>query len=136
MRVSDIMNQGCQFLSPTDTAVQAAQVMANHDLGAVPVASNDKLVGMVTDRDVVVRGLAQGRDLNTMALSDLMSDAVYYCYDDQECGEVAANMGEIQVRRMPVVNREKQLLGMVTLGDLAASGHKDAAATALKGVTR
>lgn len=136
MRVSEIMNKGCQFLSPTDSPAQAAQVMANHDLGAVPIASDNKLVGMVTDRDVVVRGVAQGRDLNAVALSELMSDAVYYCYDDQECAEVAANMGEIQVRRMPVVNREKQLVGMVSLGDLAASGQDSVAASALKGVSR
>ncbi len=136
MRVSEIMNQGCQYLSPTDTAVQAAQVMANHDLGAVPVASDNKLVGMVTDRDVVVRGLAKGQDPNATQLGDLMTDAVYYCFDDQECAEVAANMGEMQVRRMPVVSREKQLVGMVSLGDLAASGQGSAATAALKGVSR
>lgn len=136
MRVGEIMNPGCQFLNPDDTAARAAQLMANHDLGAVPVADDDKLVGMLTDRDVVVRGLAQGRDVTAAPVADLMTDAVYYCYDDQECAEVAASMGEMQVRRMPVINREKRLVGMVSLGDLAAKGEASAAGAALQGVSQ
>lgn len=136
MRVSNVMNKGCQFLSVSDKAFQAAQIMANHDLGVVPIAEQETLVGMVTDRDLVVRGVAKGADLNSTSVSDLMTDQVYYCFDDQECDQVAANMAEMQVRRMPVVNREKQLVGVVSLGDLASNGASSAAETALEGVSR
>lgn len=136
MRVSNVMNKGCQFLSTSDKAFQAAQIMANHDLGVVPIAEQDKLVGMVTDRDLVIRGLAKGADLNNTSVSDLMTDQVYYCFDDQECEQVAANMAEMQVRRMPVVNRDKRLVGVVSLGDLASKGASAAAETALEGVSR
>ncbi len=135
MRVSEIMHKGCQYLASSDKVAQAAQIMANHDLGVVPIAENEKLVGMVTDRDIVVRGIAQGRDLNSATVGDLMTDEVYYCYDDQECQEVAHNMSEMQIRRMPVVNREKELVGIVSLGDLATRGPQAAATDALQGVS-
>ena len=136
MHVSDVMNRGCQFLSSSDKAFQAAQIMRNHDLGIVPVAEQEKLVGIVTDRDLAVRGVANGADLNSTSVSDLMTDQVYYCFDDQECEQVAANMAEMQVRRMPVVNRDKQLVGVVSLGDLVNAGANEAAQTALQGVSQ
>ncbi len=136
MHVSDVMNRGCQFLSSSDKAFQAAQIMRNHDLGVVPVAEQEKLVGIVTDRDLAVRGVASGADLNSTSVSDLMTDQVYYCFDDQECEQVAANMAEMQVRRMPVVNRDKQLVGVVSLGDLVNAGANEAAQTALQGVSQ
>lgn len=136
MHVSDVMNKGCQFLSSSDKAFQAAQVMLNHDLGAVPIAEQEKLVGVVTDRDLVIRGVANGADLNSTSVSDLMTDQVYYCFEDQECEQVAANMAEMQVRRMPVVNRDKQLVGVVSLGDLVNAGANEAAQTALQGVSQ
>lgn len=110
--------------------------MRNHDLGIVPVAEQEKLVGIVTDRDLAVRGVANGADLNSTSVSDLMTDQVYYCFDDQECEQVAANMAEMQVRRMPVVNRDKQLVGVVSLGDLVNAGANEAAQTALQGVSQ
>lgn len=136
MKVKDIMTGGCNYCAPTDNVMDVAKLMRQDDYGAVPVAEQDKLVGMLTDRDIVVRGLAEGRDPAVTQVRDLMSENVFYCFDDQECAEVASNMGDMQVRRMPVVDREKQLVGMVSLGDLASHGAASEAATALEGVSR
>ena len=135
MKVNEVMNHGCQFLSSSDFVSQAAQIMANHDLGVVPIAEDNKLVGILTDRDIVVRGLAQGKNLATAPVSELMTDSVYYCFDDQSCEEVAQNMGQMQVRRMPVVDRDKQLVGVVSLGDLSRAAPENMVAQAVKGVS-
>jgi CBS domain-containing protein len=135
MKVRDVMHSGCTYCGSNDSVMAAAQLMAKEDLGFVPVAENDRLVGMLTDRDIVVRGLAQGHDLTSAKIADVMSDHVYYCYDDQDCEEIAQNMGEMQVRRMPVVDRQKQLIGVVSLADLAHKGIHQAAGATLDRVT-
>ncbi|PQA85910.1 CBS domain-containing protein [Hyphococcus luteus] len=119
MKTRDVMNAECRYCAPGDSVVDAAKLMADEDFGAVPIAENNRLVGMLTDRDIVVRGLADGRDAAQTKIGDIMSGEIYYCYDDQDIEDVAANMGEMQVRRMPVVNRDKRLVGMVAIGDLA-----------------
>jgi CBS domain-containing protein len=90
----------------------------------------------VTDRDLVVRGLAGDADVSTANASSVMSDDVFYCFDDQDCVEVADNMAELQVRRLPVVNREKQLVGTIALGDLERAGAEEAARKAHSGITQ
>ncbi len=92
--------------------------MAEIDAGALPVGENDRLVGMITDRDIVVRAVAQGRSVDTKVAA-VMSKEVLYCFDTDEIDEVARNMGKARVRRLPVVNRDKRLVGIVSLGDLA-----------------
>lgn len=136
MKIREAMHTGCNYVAPTDSVLNVAKMMAQNDFGVVPIAENDKLIGILTDRDMVVRGIAQGVDMATTQVRDLMSDDVYYCYDDQDCDEVAANMGQMQVRRMPVVDRNKQLVGMLSLGDLATHGLGHAAEIALEGVSR
>lgn len=135
MKVNEVMTPRCRYLRQDDSAAAAAQIMANEKVGVVPVTNEEKIVGMLTDRDIVLRGVAEGRDLTQASAGELMTDQVYYCFDDEECEAVAANMGELQVRRMPVINRDKQLVGMVSLGDLSAKGPRDAAGQALSDIS-
>lgn len=125
MKVSDVMTRDVRISSPDQTIQEAARMMASADAGALPVGENDRLVGMITDRDIVLRGVAEGK-APTTKVRDVMSAEVKYCYENQEVDKVARNMGEIKVRRLPVVDRDKRLVGILSLGDLAAAGTKKA----------
>jgi CBS domain-containing protein len=105
-------------------------MMEESDCGALPVAENDKLIGMATDRDIVVRAIAQGKGVDTK-ISEVMSQDIKYCFEDEDVEDVARNMGELQVRRLPVVSRDKRLVGIVTLGDLTQSDDTETVAEAL-----
>ena len=118
MKVSDAMSRDVAVASPTESIRNAAKVMAKIDAGSLPVGENDRLVGMITDRDIAIRAVAQGKSPTTK-VRDIMSEEVLYCYDDQDLDEVAQNMSEMKIRRLPVVNREKRLVGIISLGDLA-----------------
>jgi CBS domain-containing protein len=133
MRVSEAMSRDVRLANPGQTIRDVAQIMADIDAGAVPVSENDRLVGMITDRDIAVRAVAQGKGPDT-PVREVMSAEVKYCFDDEDLDHVAKNMGDIRVRRLPVVNREKRLVGIVSLGDVALKGEK-AAAKAVKGVS-
>ena len=100
--------------------------MAEIDAGSVPVSDNDRLVGMITDRDIAVRAVAQGKSPDTK-IGEVMSHEMLYCFEDEELEEVSRNMGDVKVRRMPVVNRDKRLVGIISLGDLAR--HEEPAET-------
>jgi len=118
MKVSKCMTRDVELVSPTQTIRDAAQMMADLDAGALPVQQDDRLVGMITDRDIAVRAVAQGKSPET-PVRDVMSPEVLYCFDDQEIEDVSRNMGEVKVRRLPVVNRDKRLVGIISIGDLA-----------------
>ena len=118
MKTSKCMTRDVQLVSPTQTIRDAARMMAELDAGALPVQQDDRLVGMITDRDIAVRAVAQGKSPET-PVRDVMSPELLYCFDDQEIEDVARNMGEVKVRRLPVVNRDKRLVGIVSIGDLA-----------------
>ena len=136
MQIKAMMTPEVDLVTP-ETGVRAvAQKMRDDDVGAVPVAENGKLVGMVTDRDIVLRAVAEGGDMAGYTARQVMSPDVLYCFDDQSAEEVLRSMKENQVRRLPVVNRDKRLVGMVSLGDVAQ--HSPAAQTgeALKGISR
>lgn len=135
MLVKEVMTQGCKYCSSSDNLATSAKLMASEDIGVVPIAENDKLIGMVTDRDIAIRGVAADLDLAKANVAKLMTNKVYYCYDDQSCTEVAANMADLKVRRLPVVDREKRLVGIVSIGDLASQGAANKAKQALQGVS-
>ena len=117
--VADVMTRGVRTLTPTDTVSQAAQAMDELNVGVIPVCDGDKLVGMVTDRDIVVRGVAQEFDLKTTKLADVMSTNVRCATEDQDIDEILGEMADTQIRRMPVIDAKKRLVGIVSLGDIA-----------------
>ena len=135
MKVSDVMTAEVQLCTPDDTLKDAAQAMAALAVGLLPVADNERLVGMILDRDIAIRGIGMGRGPQGR-VGDVMTAEVKYCYDDQDLDEVSANMGEIQVRRLPVLNRNKQLVGIIALGDIALVQGGNGTGAALCGISR
>ena len=120
MRVSEAMTRDVRVANPGQSIREVAKMMDEIDAGVLPVGENDRLVGMITDRDIAVRAVAQGKGPDT-PVRDVMSREVKYCYEDEDLEHVAENMGDLQVRRLPVVNRDKRLVGIVALGDIARS---------------
>ena len=118
MIVCDAMSRDVQVASPTQSICDAAKMMAKIDAGVLPVGENDRLVGVITDRDIAIRAVAEGK-APTTRIGDVMSHEVLYCFDDQDLEDVAQNMAEMKVRRLPVVNRDKRLVGIISIGDLA-----------------
>ena len=117
--VSDVMTRDVRSMSPSDTVSKAAQAMDELNVGVIPVCEGGKLVGMVTDRDIVVRGIARECDMKTAKLADVMSTNVRCATEDQEIDEILGQMGDSQIRRMPVVDGQQRLVGIVSLGDIA-----------------
>lgn len=122
--VSQVMTRGVRTLSPTDTVLKAAQLMDELNVGVIPVCDGDKLLGMVTDRDIVVRGVAQSLD-GSARLSDVMSANVRCATEGQDVDEVLGAMAKAQIRRMPVVDGKQKLVGIVSIGDIAAKDKGD-----------
>ncbi len=118
MRVSEAMTQDVCLATPDQTICDAAKVMAQIDAGVLPVEQDDRLVGVITDRDIAVRAVAEGKSPNTK-VREVMSREVLYCYEDQDLDDVLRNMGMVKVRRLPVLSRDKHLVGIISLGDVA-----------------
>lgn len=131
MKVRDCMSRDVHLARPDDTILEAARTMAEIDAGALPVAEIDRLVGMITDRDIALRAVAQGRGPETR-VDQVMTREVLYCFEDQDADDVLRNMGDLKVRRLPVVDREKQLIGIVSLSDMTTGGARPPAAEALQ----
>jgi CBS domain-containing protein len=137
MQIRDIMTRDVQLVSPRDNLAKAATMMRDLDVGALPVSDDDRLVGMVTDRDITVRAVADNAKPEECLVSEVMSPAIKYVYDDQDTQEVARNMGDLQVRRLPVVSRDKRLVGIVSLADLALGTESEPyAKDALSGISQ
>jgi CBS domain-containing protein len=135
MKVRDAMTSEVQLCTPDDTLRDAAEAMAALNCGLLPVTDNERLVGMISDRDIAIRGIAMGRGPDAR-IGDVMTCEVKYCFDDQDIEEVTANMGDIQVRRLPVLNRDKRLVGIIALGDIARANKGDGTAAALSQISR
>jgi CBS domain-containing protein len=118
MRVSELMSTEVQLCTPDDTLRDAAEAMGALGVGLLPVTDTKRLVGMISDRDIAVRGVGMGRGPEAR-VGDVMSTEVLYCFADQTLDDVAANMGDQQIRRLPVLDRKKQLVGIISLGDIA-----------------
>jgi len=117
--VSDIMTTEVHVIQPQESLRQAATLMQELDIGALPVCDGQRLLGMLTDRDITVYGVAQGLDPDASCVSDVMTEHIEYCMADQDIDDVMRQMGDKQVRRLPVVDADKNLVGIVSLGDLA-----------------
>ncbi len=133
MRVADAMTRDVALVTPDQSIIDAAKMMAECDCGSLPVQENDRLVGMVTDRDIVVRALAQGK--TDSKVRDVMSTDIKYCYEDDDIDDVAHNMGDLQIRRLPVVDKNKRLVGIVSLGDITQTADTEIAGEALSSIT-
>jgi CBS domain-containing protein len=123
-QVADVMTRDVRVVSPQDSIQRAAQYMDGLNVGVVPVCDGTKLMGMVTDRDITVRGVAAGKMADT-PVTEVMSQHVRWCYEDQDIDEVMDEMRDAQIRRLPVVDHDKKLVGIVSLGDLADRGSDD-----------
>jgi CBS domain-containing protein len=119
MKVGDLMTPDLEVVTPGDTLRTAARLMAELDAGALPVGEGNKLVGIITGRDIAIRVAAEGRDPEKITVQEAMSSDVLYCFADEDVAEVSLKMGDWWVRRLPVVSRDKRLIGIVSLSDLA-----------------
>jgi CBS domain-containing protein len=136
MQVSEVMTRTVRIAAPDDTLQRAAQMMAEADAGVLPVGQDDRLVGMITDRDIAIRGDACGCDPTRTFVRQVMTqEPVKYCFEDEDIEHVASNMAQLQVRRLPVLNREKRLVGVVSLSDISHRVDASAAGDALRGVS-
>jgi CBS domain-containing protein len=135
MRVSDAMTREVRVATPGQSIRDVAKIMDETNAGSMPVGENDRLIGMITDRDIAIRAIGQGKGPDTPVREVMSSEKVLYCYDDEELDHVAKNMSQEQVRRLPVVSRDKRLVGIISFGDVAQKEAR-AASKAAKGVTK
>ena len=135
MRVSEAMTRDVCVARPDHTIEDVARMMLAIDAGLLPVGDDDRLLGTITDRDITVRAIAEGKGPKTPA-SEVMSGDVRYCYEDEDTAHVARNMGELQVRRLPVLNRDKRLVGILSLADLAQAERGPRIASALRQIAQ
>jgi CBS domain-containing protein len=133
MKVSDAMTRGASIARPNETLQQIARRMAAEDIGFMPVGDDDRLLGTITDRDIAIRAVAEGRGHET-PVREIMTREVKYCFEDEDMDHVVQNMADIQVRRLPVVNRDKRLIGVVSLADQALKDSPEIAGIGLSGV--
>lgn len=125
MLAKDVMSRKPEFLPPDATLQEAADHMLSHDYGFIPVGKDDRLIGTVTDRDMVIRAVAEGKDPNKTTLGDIMSENIFYCYETDDLQTVAQQMETLQVRRLVVLNENKRLTGIIALGDIARKSHDE-----------
>ncbi len=135
MKIRDVMTRNVEMVSPDQTAREAAAFMARAEAGSIPVCENDRLVGMITDRDIAIRGVAEGKGADC-SVRELMSEGIICASEDDEVEAVAKRMADEQIRRLPVLDANKRIVGIVSLGDLARETDGRTAETALEGVAQ
>ncbi len=136
MKASDVMTKNVHVVSPDTSLMEVARLMAREDIGSVPVHGDDKLIGMVTDRDIVVRAIAEGLDSASTNAGDVMSESIKYCFADDDVDAIAKNMADLGVRRLPVVDSGKRLVGFISLANIASANNARATDNLLDGVAR
>lgn len=119
MLVREVMREKAEVIHFDRSVEEAASMMKRGNFGSLPIEQNDKMIGMITDRDIVVRAVATGKDPKTTKVIDCMSEGISYCFEDEDVESVARKMASVQVRRLPVINRNKRLVGIVSLTDMA-----------------
>jgi CBS domain-containing protein len=124
MKISECMSVDVEIAAPTDSVRDVAKLMRRLDIGSLPVGDNDRLVGMITDRDIVMRAVAEGKGPDT-PVREAMSSDIRYCFEDEDVEAVSEQMGEWKIRRLPVLNRDKRLVGIISLGDISHSDGAD-----------
>lgn len=132
MKVENVMHRDAEWRTPDTSLKELAELMRDQDIGSVPIGENDRLVGMVTDRDICCRGVAQGADPDKVTARDVMSQEIQWCRADDDLEEAMERMESRQIRRLPVIDDNKRLVGMLSLGDIATA----ASASEIREVTR
>jgi len=126
MKVKEVMHKGVDWVSPDTPITELAKLMSQHDVGSIPIGEDDKLIGMVTDRDIVCNGLAQnGFDARRATARDVMTEGIHCCREDDDLAKAVRHMEMLKVRRLPVINKNKRMIGMLSLGDVSSSASTD-----------
>jgi len=135
MKVKDTMHKGVDWVSPDTPVTELAKLMCDHDVGAIPIGENDRLVGMVTDRDIVCKGLAHDTfDARRATARDVMTAEIHCCREDDDLAKAVRHMEELKVRRLPVINKNKRMVGILSLGDVSNSAPVDLLSECVKSV--
>ena len=122
MKVKEVMHKGVDWVNPDTPVIDLAKLMRQHDIGAIPIGENDRLIGMVTDRDIVCKGLAEDSfDPRRATARDVMTPGIHCCREDDDLAKAVRHMEELKVRRLPVINKSKRMVGILSLGDLSSS---------------
>jgi CBS domain-containing protein len=136
MKVKDAMHKGVDWVSPDTPISEIAKLMCEHDIGAIPIGDNDRLIGMVTDRDIVCKGLAEESfDLSQATARDVMTPGIHCCREDDDLAQAVRHMEELKVRRLPVVNKNKRMVGILSLGDISSSAPSEMLSACVKSVS-
>jgi CBS domain-containing protein len=135
MKVKDAMHRGVDWVSPDTPVTELAKLMRDHDVGAIPIGENDRLAGMVTDRDIVCKGLAHDTfDARRATARDVMTAEIHCCREDDDLAKAVRHMEELKVRRLPVINKNKRMVGILSLGDVSNSAPVDLLSECVKSV--
>jgi CBS domain-containing protein len=136
MKVKEVMHKGVDWVAPDTPVTDLAKLMRQHDIGAIPIGENDRLIGMVTDRDIVCKGLAENSfDARRATARDVMTPGIHCCGEDDDLAKAVRHMEELKVRRLPVINKNKRMVGILTLGDVSRSAPSDLLSEILKSVS-
>ena len=135
MKVHEMMHKGIESVAPETSVVELAKKMMQHDIGAIPVGENDQLIGMVTDRDIIVRAVANGKDISKLTARDVMTKGMIYCQDSEDVNDAVRIMESKKIRRLPVLNENKRMVGMLSLGDVSHAASHEIAAVVMKAVS-
>jgi CBS domain-containing protein len=136
MKVKDAMHKGVDWVSPGTPVTELAKLMCEHDIGSIPIGENDQLIGMVTDRDIVCKGLAQdGFDARSATARDVMTPGIHCCREDDDLAKAVRHMEALKIRRLPVINKSKRMVGILSLGDVSHSTVGDLLSECVKRVS-
>jgi len=135
MKVKNSMHKGTQWVSPDTPVTALAKMMLEQDIGAIPVGENDRLIGMVTDRDIALRAVGNGHDISRLTARSVMTEGIVWCRDTDDVSQAVQIMGSKQVRRLPVIDKNKRMVGILSLGDLAHTASERLTADAAKAVS-
>jgi len=135
MKVRDVMHTGVEWVTPETPVSVVATKMLERDIGAIPIGENDRLVGMVTDRDIAIRAVADGKDVAKLTARDVMTKSVIYCRDVEDLDDAARLMERRQIRRLPVIDEDRRMVGILSLGDISHAGSRDLTAEVTQAVS-
>ncbi len=135
MKVKEAMHKGVEWVAPDTSIPTLASKMRQFDIGLIPVGENDRLIGVVTDRDITIRALPEGKDASKLTARDVMTTDVIYCWETDDINDAAQSMESKRVRRLPVLNEKKRMVGMLSLGDITHAASKKVAAELAKAVS-